>query len=340
MFGFLKEKLKKAVASFSKKIEEAPEPKEPKPKKEKKEVKIQEKKVSEKKGIFGKLKEKVTTKKIDHAQFEELFQELEMILLENNVAVEVIDKIKNDLKQEIVDNPIKRGDIEKTIKDSLKKSLEKILSFEKIDLIKTIKANKEKPFIITFVGQNGSGKTTSIAKIANLLLKNRLSCILVAADTFRAGSIEQLGEWAKKLKVKMISQQYEADPCAVAFDGKSYGKAHNIDVVLIDTAGRQHSNLNLIQQMEKIARVIKPNLKIFVGESITGNDATLQAEEFNKSITIDGIILSKADIDEKGGTAISVSYVTGKPILYLGTGQNLNDLKEFNKEEIIKSLGL
>jgi fused signal recognition particle receptor len=327
MFSFLKKKIKETVSKISKKIEKEPS------------EEIIKEKPKEKKGILKKVKEKVTTKKISADKFEELFYDLELTLLENNVALEVIEKIKQDLKQELVDKPLKRTQIESLIKESLKKSLEKILSFEKIDLIKLIKSNKEKPYVIVFVGVNGSGKTTSISKVANLILKNKLSCVLVAADTFRAASIEQLEEWGKKLGVKVIKHQYGADPCAVAFDGKSYGKAHNIDVVLIDTAGRQHSNINLIQQMEKITRVIKPDLKIFVGESITGNDAIFQAQEFNKSISIDCIILSKADIDEKGGTAISVSYVTGKPIIYIGTGQTLKDLKEFDKNEIMKNLG-
>ena len=188
------------------------------------------------------------------------------------------------------------------------------------------------------MGINGGGKTTTIAKLANLLIKNDLKCVLVAGDTFRAASIQQLEEYANNLKVKLIKHDYNSDPAAVAFDGVKYAKSHSLDVVLIDTAGRQHSNKNLMEEMKKIVKVVRPDLKIFVGESITGNDAIEQVREFNKAISIDSIILSKADIDEKGGTAISITYVSGKPILYIGTGQEYNNLEKFDKEKIIKTI--
>jgi len=292
-----------------------------------------------KKSFFESIKEKVTTKKIDEKQFNEFFWDIELGLMENNVATEVIDKIKEDLKKNLVDQPLKRGDIEETIKDSLKKSLDEVLSFETIDLIKKIKES-EKPFVIIFFGINGAGKTTTIAKVANLILKNKLKCLLVAADTFRAAAIQQLEEHGKKLGVKVVRQDYGSDPAAVAFDGVKSAKAKGIDVVLIDTAGRQHSNENLMEEMKKIVRVIKPDMKLFIGESITGNDCIEQVKKFNEIVKIDGIILSKADIDEKGGTALSVSYVSGKPILYFGVGQKYEDLKAFDKDYVLKNLGL
>ncbi len=292
-----------------------------------------------KKSFFESIKEKVTTKKIDEKQFDEFFWDIELGLMENNVATEVIDKIKDDLKKNLVDQPLKRGDIEEIIRDSLKKSLDEVLSFETTDLIKKIKES-EKPFVIIFFGINGAGKTTTIAKIANLILKNKLSCLLVAGDTFRAAAIQQLEEHGKKLGLKVVRQDYGSDPTAVAFDGVKSAKAKGVDVVLIDTAGRQHSNENLMEEMRKIVRVIKPNMKIFIGESITGNDCIEQVKKFNDVVKIDGIILSKADIDEKGGTALSVSYVSGKPILYFGIGQKYDDLKEFDKDYVLKNLGL
>ncbi len=379
MFGFLKKKLKETVEKFSKKAEEEGKDVPKEETKEilienpvdiiqekekilvKKEQKIhiekeeeeleykeerdesQEEKKEEgtkKRGFFAKIKEKVLTRKLDDDEFEEFFSDLELVLLENNVAVEVIDKIKEDLKMDLVNVPLKRNEIEKIIESSLRKSIDEILSFKNIDLINEIKNKKEKPYVIVFFGINGSGKTTNIAKLTSLLIRNKLKCVLVAGDTWRKAAIEQLEEWGEKLNVKVIKQKYGSDPAAVSYDGRKFCEAHNIDVLLIDTAGRQHSNVNLVQEMKKIVRVAKPDLKIFVGEALTGNDVIIQAQNFNKEIGIDSIILTKADVDEKGGAMLSVSYVTGKPIIYLGCGQSLNDLKEFNKYDVIKNLGL
>lgn len=294
----------------------------------------------EKKGFFASLTEKIITTKINEEQFEKLFWELEMALMENNVAIEVIEKIKNDLKKELVEKPIRRTKVEETISDTLKNSIEELFEKSDFDLIQEIKNKQEKPYIIAFFGINGSGKTTSIAKLANMLKEKKISCVLAAADTFRAASIEQLSHHADKIGVKIIKHNYGADPAAVAFDAIKHAKAKNIDVVMIDTAGRMHSNENLLAEMQKIIRVAKPDLKIFVGESITGNDCVEQAKTFNEAVGIDGIILAKADVDEKGGAAVSVSYVTKKPILYLGVGQKYSDLQVFDSEVIVKGLGL
>ncbi len=294
----------------------------------------------EKKGFFAALTEKIITTKINSEQFEKLFWELELALMENNVAVEVIDKIKNDLKKQLVDKPIKRTKVEETISLTLKNSIEDLFQNSSIDLINEIKNKMEKPYVIAFFGINGSGKTTSIAKLANMMKDKKISCVLAASDTFRAASIEQLQIHADKIGINLIKHTYGSDPAAVAFDAIKHAKAKNIDVVLIDTAGRMHSNQNLIDEMKKIIRVAKPDLKIFVGESITGNDCVEQAKTFNEAVGIDGIILAKADIDEKGGAAVSVSYVTKKPILFLGTGQEYQDLEVFDKEKIMKNIGL
>jgi len=291
-------------------------------------------------GFFGKLKQTITTKRLDESQFESLFWELEVALLENNVAVEVIDKIKDDLRQSLVEKPIKRTKVEETIRESLKNSVNELFDVGEINLLNFIKSRKDRPFVIAFFGINGSGKTTTIAKIASMLKSKKISAVLAASDTFRAASIEQLQKHADSINVKMIRHDYKADPAAVAFDAIKYAKAKNIDVVLIDTAGRMHSNENLLNEMKKIIRVAKPDLKIFVGEAITGNDCVEQAKAFNESVGIDGIILAKADVDEKGGAFVSVSYVTKKPIMFLGTGQNYSDLQEFDSDAVIKNLGL
>ena len=339
MFNFLKEKLQKWFKRAENKVEE-------KDKEEKTEIvektkELSEKKIPEetekKKSFFSKIKEKFKFK-VTEGYFEEIFSDLELILLENNVSLEVIEKIKQDLKKELTGLEIKKELVAEKIKEALKISLESLF-IEKLDLVEKIKAKKG-TFVIVFFGINGSGKTTTIAKIANLLKKNNISVVLAAADTFRAASIEQLEIHGKNLGIKTIKSQYGADPASVAFDAIEHAKAHNINAVLIDTAGRMHTKQNLMKEMEKICRVSKPDLKIFVAESITGNDAIEQAKTFNQAVGIDAIILSKADVDEKGGTAISVSYATGKPILYLGTGQNYEDLEKFDKDRLIKSLGL
>ena len=204
---------------------------------------------------------------------------------------------------------------------------------------KLLDQSKE-PYIILFCGINGSGKTTTIAKIAENLKKRGISCVIAAADTFRAASIEQIKEHGEKIGVKVISHEYGADPASVAFDAVKYAKKNFIDCVLIDTAGRMYTEKNLLREIEKIAKVCKPDLKIFVGESIAGNDAIEQIKSFDWAIGIDGIVLTKADVDEKGGTSLSVSYVSKKPIYYLGTGQAYDKIEPFDKEKFIKRLGL
>jgi fused signal recognition particle receptor len=301
----------------------------------------EEKPEKEKKGFFSRLRS-IFVYKVTEEDFEEIFQELEMSLLESNIALEVVEELKKNLKKELIDKEIKKSEIESKITESLKKSLEEIL-INPEDLVKQIKEHKknsQEPFKMLFFGINGAGKTTSIAKICHLLQKNKFSVVLAAADTFRAASIEQLQVHATKLGVHMVKHDYNSDPSAVAFDAIKYAKQHNIDVVLIDTAGRMHTKENLLKEMEKICRVTQPNLKVFVAEAIAGNDATEQAKAFNEMIGINGSILSKTDVDEKGGTIVSISFITKKPILYLGTGQTYDDLELFNKEKFIERLGL
>jgi len=306
------------------------------------EEEVKEKKESKeepKQGFFSKIKSKLQSVEIDQETFDEFFEKLEMVLLENNVALEVADEIKKTMEKTLIHEDIKQSEIEDRVKKSLKESIESIL-IEPFDLIDKINQKQEEPFVILFFGINGAGKTTTIAKVANLLKENKISTVLAAGDTFRAASIEQLQKHGEKLGIKVINQNYGADPAAVGFDAIKYAKAHNIKTVLIDTAGRMHTKADLLREMEKIIRVTNPDLKIFVAESITGNDAVEQAKTFDKSFGIDASILSKADVDEKGGTSISIGHVTGKPILFLGTGQDYNDLEKFDPKEIVSRLGL
>jgi len=337
MFKFLKEKISKWVKKVSKEEKEIKKPEE-KEKKEPKE-KIIKKKPEEKRGFFQKISEKINKIKITEEQFEVYSEELEMLLLENNVALEVAEKIIKELKEKIVGKELLKKEIESEIKDSFKEIINKIL-IKPFDLIEKIKEKKQKPYVILFCGINGTGKTTTIAKIAVLLKEKKISSVLAAADTFRAASIEQIKKHGEKIGVQVISHEYGSDPASVGFDAIEYAKKHKIDCVLIDTAGRMHTAKNLMAQIEKIAKVTKPDTKIFVGESITGNDSIEQVKSFDWAIQIDGIVLTKADIDEKGGTALSLGYITKKPILFLGTGQEYDKIEPFDKQKFIEKLGL
>jgi len=198
------------------------------------------------------------------------------------------------------------------------------------------KRKKGEPYVIVFVGINGTGKTTTIAKLVQFLTKKGYSVVLACSDTYRAGSIEQLEEHAKRLGVRMIKHEYGADPAAVAYDTVNHAKAHGTNVVLIDTAGRIQTNRNLMNELAKIKRIVNPDMTILTVDSLTGNDAIMQAEEFHKSVGIDATILTKVDADVKGGSALSVTYVTKKPILFIGTGQKYEDLEEFKPEKFLE----
>ncbi|MBU0894076.1 MAG: signal recognition particle-docking protein FtsY [Nanoarchaeota archaeon] len=307
-----------------------------------KKTKEQEKKEPEKQGFFAKIIPPFKLK-ISEKEFEIYKEELEMLLLENNVALEVAEKIIQNLKDQIIGKEFLKKEVESEITDVFKEIIKEIL-IDPFDVVEKIKEKyydqSKDPYVILFCGINGTGKTTTVAKIADYLKKNNISCVLSASDTFRAASIEQLKKHGDKLGIKVIANKYGSDPASVGFDAIKYAKKNFINCVLIDTAGRIHTSKNLLKEIEKISRICKPDLKIFVGEAITGNDAIEQVKTFDWELGIDGIILTKADTDEKGGTALSVGYVTKKPILYLGTGQEYKDIIVFNKNKFIKELGL
>ena len=292
--------------------------------------------------FFEKITSKINKVKISEKEFEVYSEELEMLLLENNVALEVAEKIVRELKEKVVGKEILKKELEDEIKDSFRDIIRGIL-IAPPDLIEEIKEKnllEKKPYVILFCGINGTGKTTTIAKIAEHLKSKKISSVVAAGDTFRAASIEQIKIHGEKIGIKVISHEYGSDPASVGFDAMKYAEKNRIGCVLIDTAGRMHTQKNLIKEMEKIVRVCKPDKKIFVGESITGNDAVEQVRSFDEAIGIDGIVLTKADIDEKGGTSLSVGYVTKKPIFYLGTGQEYDKIEPFDKEKFIERLGL
>jgi fused signal recognition particle receptor len=322
-----------------------------KEKKERKEIqeKAQEKETQEKTKII-KIKPSLVTKlesfvspsiAIKENDIKSAFDDLELQLIEADVALPVAQEIIVELKSRIIGQRVKYNELDAFVKQNIVDSMREIIRQEHFDFISFVReriSRGEKPVKILFVGPNGHGKTTTIAKIAYLLKKNNFSTVIAASDTFRAAAIEQIGEHGRCLNVPVIKHQYGSDPAAVAFDAIKYAESHSIDVVLIDTAGRQETSRNLIEQMKKIERVISPHLKIFVGEGIVGHAIIQQVSEFNDAIKIDGVILTKVDCDTKGGSVISIRKATGIPIFYLGVGQNYEDLVPFNEEYIISKL--
>ncbi len=280
-------------------------------------------------------------KELNEKDIESILFELEISLLESDVAGEVIDEIKSDLKEKLIGSKVNKHEVEKFVKDSLISSISALFdAVEKVDLIEKINEKKKQgqPFLVLFVGINGTGKTTSLVKIAHLLQQAKFSIVIAAADTFRAGAIEQLREHANRLNLKLVAQNYNSDPAAVARDAVLYAKSHKTDCVLIDTAGRMQTNENLMQQIAKITKVVNPDMKIFVGDSLAGNDTVNQAREFHKHVQFNASILTKSDADAKGGAALSIVKVTSTPIIYLGTGQEYPDLKPFSKETFLKDV--
>jgi fused signal recognition particle receptor len=294
-----------------------------------------------KSGLKG-LVSKVTTTELKAENLNPILSEFKMSLAENDVAFPVADRICDELEKRLTGVQIKRlEDRKKIIEDNLRQVLlDVMLTKNKVDLLKLLddKRKKKEPFSLLFVGINGTGKTTTIAKVAHFLRDKGYSVVLAGADTYRAGSIEQLEEHGKRLGIRVIKHNYGADPAAVAFDAISHAKAHGINIVLIDTAGRMQTNQNLMNELVKVKRVVQPDLTVLTVDSLIGNDAVMQAEEFNKAIGIDATILTKVDADVKGGSSLSVTYVTQKPILFIGTGQTYKDLELFNPEKFVSMI--
>jgi fused signal recognition particle receptor len=291
----------------------------------------------EKKGLLSFVRHKTISEK----DVDDILFELEMSLLEGDVALEVAEEIINSVKEDLVGRKIKRrSDVSQFTKEALKKAISKILEVDSqsIDELIALKQKQGEPLKIMFVGINGTGKTTTIAKVATHFIGKGYKPVMAASDTFRAGAIEQLTHHADKIGVKIIKHKKGADPAAVAFDAVEHARAQGKELVLVDTAGRMQTNINLMDEMKKIQRVIKPDLILFVGDALTGNDAVEQARKFDDAVGVDGIVLTKADADAKGGAALSIGHVINKPILFLGTGQSYSDIMEFKPEWMVEQV--
>lgn len=293
-------------------------------------------------GQFSNLYDKITKTELKGKDLDKVLDEFHFTLLESDVALPAADYIRDQLKHRIEDAQFRRfSDPRREVKEILQAILLSVLEKPgQTDFFSLAEEKKKlgEPLVVVFVGVNGTGKTTSIAKLAHVLQKKRYSVIIAASDTYRAGSIQQLEEHAKRIGVKTVKHDYGADAAAVAFDAVNYARAHMMNVVLVDTAGRMQTNKNLLEEMRKIVRVTRPDLTILVVDALTGNDALEQGKVFGEAVKIDGIILAKLDADVKGGSSISLSYILGKPVLLVGTGQGYDDLETFRPREIVQNM--
>lgn len=275
---------------------------------------------------------------LDEEDLESPLWDLELALLESDVEVDVASELTDRIEEELIGE--RRTVIERTgnvVTDALREALIDILSVGQFDFEERI-ATTESPVVIIFTGVNGVGKTTSIAKMGQYLTQQGHSVVLANGDTYRAGANEQIAEHAERIDVDLISHDSGGDPAAVIYDAKEYAQANDIDVVLGDTAGRLHTSQGLMDQLEKIGRVVDPDMTLFVDEAVAGQDAVNRAREFDAAIPVDGSVLTKADADTSGGAALSIAHVTGSPILFLGTGQEYDDLERFDPEAMVERL--
>ncbi|WNY24731.1 signal recognition particle-docking protein FtsY [Methanolapillus millepedarum] len=294
---------------------------------------VKDKSKKEKVGFFGRAKALIFDREVilDDDDLEGPLMDLQIALLESDLALSVTDAIVASVKDQLSGTRKKFGkNTGNIVEEALRKAILDVMSANVFDFDEFINSKKGQTAHVVFVGINGTGKTTSIAKIANRLQKQGKTVTIAAGDTFRAGAIDQIQIHADRLGVKTIRHQEGSDPAAVIYDALQYSKAHKIDVLLSDTAGRMHTNVNLMAQLEKICRVGMPDLIIFVDEATAGNDAVERASQYADAVPISGTILTKLDADSKGGAAISIAYITQKPILFFGIGQNYDDLMKFD----------
>jgi fused signal recognition particle receptor len=292
---------------------------------------------------FSRAAKGIAQKELTEKVLDDVLLDLQIALLESDVAEEVVDELSAKLKNELLGVKLdKEQEAVQLVETKFRKAVAEIFSkatgLDLIDKIRTKKENNIGPFVIVFLGINGTGKTTTVAKIANLLRKAGFSMVVAAGDTHRAGAIEQLEQHTNRLSLKIVKQRYGADPSSVGRDAYDHAKKNHIDIVLMDTAGRMQTSKNLMDEMGKIVRVVKPDLKLFIGDALAGNDTINQAREFFEYTNFDGAILTKVDADAKGGAAISIAHITSKPIIYIGVGQGYDDIIPFDSDKFIASI--
>ena len=287
--------------------------------------------------------EKVSTKELSERELSEILEDLKIQLLESDVAFEIAEQLTEELKNRLAGRRVsRREDVGALVREAFRSVIEEVFRGASIpDLVEEAKRlcrSGEGPLKIVFLGVNGVGKTTTIAKFAYMFRKNGVTPVLAAADTFRAGAQEQLRIHASRLGVPLIAGKYGADPASVAYDAIAHASSKGFCVVLIDTAGRMHTDKDLVDELRKIVRVSRPHYKILVLDALTGNDAVEQARFFDEAVGVDLVVLTKIDADAKGGGALSVAYAIRKPIAYVGVGQDYDDLQRFDVDWFLKRI--
>jgi len=292
------------------------------------------------KGRLAKLREKVSTRELTGSDIDSFFEEGEMELLQSDVALEVTDALREKLKEKLAASKVRRGKASGFVREAFRESLLEIVDRGSIDLEGLVKEGRKagKPPLILFLGYNGSGKTTTLAKLASWFRERGFTPVLAAGDTFRAASIEQLEVHGKRLGLRVIKHQYGSDSAAVIFDARKYAEKNRLDVVIADTAGRQHTDKNLMDELRKVVRVNQPELKVLVVDSLTGNDAVEQARRFHEAVGVDCVVMTKTDVNPRGGSILSVVHTIGKPVLFLGTGQEYMNIEMFSPERFVREL--
>ena len=272
---------------------------------------------------------------------DEIISQLEEELLQSDMGHSAVMEVINSLKINLIGSRIDtRKGLDKVVEMVVRKSLQDLLEAGYWDFDRTIQSFvvADTPVSIMIVGVNGTGKTTTTAKIAHRLTEQGYSVVLAAADTFRAGAIDQLAAHAERIGVRCIKSQRGGDSAAISRDAIESAKAKGDDIVIIDTAGRMQNKTNLMEELRKVHRITKPDLVIFVADALAGNDAVTQAKEFQRILNFDGVALCKLDTDAKGGAALSIAHATGRPIVLAGVGQEYVDLMDFDPEWFLDSI--
>ena len=279
------------------------------------------------------VKSTVAEKELDEETLNPLLEELRLKLLQNNVSLDAAEAIEEELREQLLGESVRRGKAEEKVNEAVENVLLDLLD-DSFDFDEQLEQAEDPP-VVFMIGFNGSGKTTTAAKLGNYLKNNSQDVVFGAGDTFRAASIEQLGEHGENLGVEVVAHEYESDPAAVGYDTVDHAEKED-KVALVDTAGRSHSNTNLMDELNKMVEVNDPDVTFLVVDALAGNDVLEQAEAYEGMF--DAVIVTKMDVDENGGAIISISERSGKPVAFLGTGQKYDDLERFDKESFVSEI--